>query len=61
MDNGSFRKYGHAFVDWMADYLDKADQYPVKALVEPGSIYKQLPGQAPMEGEDMEGIFNDFR
>ena len=24
-----FRKHGHQFIDWIADYIDKIDEYPV--------------------------------
>jgi len=60
MDNKSFRKKAHEFVDWMADYLDEVDNLPVKAQVEPGDIYRQLPDSPPFNGEEMEDIFNDF-
>jgi aromatic-L-amino-acid decarboxylase len=61
MDNESFRKYGHAFIDWMADYLGQVEKFPVKSLVEPGSVFGRLPEHAPVAGEDMEDIFNDFQ
>jgi aromatic-L-amino-acid/L-tryptophan decarboxylase len=60
MDNKTFRQYAHEFVDWMADYLEQIENFPVKALVEPGEIYRQLPDKAPQEGETMAEIFIDF-
>lgn len=60
MDNQSFRKSAHAFVDWMADYLDHVDRLPVRPAVEPGDIFRQIPDEPPASGEDMAGIFNDF-
>ena len=51
MDNHAFRKYAHEFVDWMADYLEQVDTLPVKAQVEPGDIYRQIPDKAPAKGE----------
>lgn len=61
MDRKSFRKYGHAVVDWIADYMDHIDEYPVLARVEPGEIAESLPKRPPEEPEEMEAIFNDFK
>jgi aromatic-L-amino-acid decarboxylase len=60
MDNHSFRKYAHELVDWMADYLEQVEKLPVKAQVEPGEIYRQIPENAPLKGETMNEIFVDF-
>jgi aromatic-L-amino-acid decarboxylase len=60
MDNNAFRKYAHEFVDWMADYLEQVEKLPVKAQVEPGDIYRQIPERAPVKGESMAEIFIDF-
>ena len=30
-------------VDWMADYLDNVEQYPVMAQVKPGEIKAKIP------------------
>jgi aromatic-L-amino-acid decarboxylase len=60
MDNAAFRKHAHEFVDWMADYLERVEHLPVKALAEPGDIYRQLPEKAPLKGEPMADIFSDF-
>lgn len=61
MDNNEFRKQGHAFIDWMADYLENVDRYPVKSTVAPGDIYKTLSKDPPELGEDMNAIFSDFK
>ena len=60
MDNKEFRSYAHEFVDWMADYLEQVEKLPVKAQVEPGDIYRQIPDKAPVKGESMAEIFIDF-
>jgi aromatic-L-amino-acid decarboxylase len=61
MDTDEFRRHAHAFVDWMADYLEMVESYPVKAQVAPGDIARQLPDAPPDNGEPMEAIFRDFR
>ncbi len=61
MDKATFRKYGHELVDWIADYFDKVEQYPVKSSVKPGEIKSRLPTSPPDKGEDMEIIWKDFQ
>jgi aromatic-L-amino-acid decarboxylase len=60
MDKEIFRKFGHVFVDWVVDYLDSVEEYPVRAQVKPGEILDRLPLSAPLGGEPMEQIFADF-
>jgi aromatic-L-amino-acid decarboxylase len=56
-----FRKHGHEFVDWMADYYKSIDQYPVKSKVKPGDILRQIPDHAPAKAESIADIFEDFK
>jgi aromatic-L-amino-acid decarboxylase len=60
MDSATFRSHGHKLVDWIADYLDHADRYPVLARVKPGEIAAGLPDRAPEEGEPFDAIMADF-
>ena len=55
-----FRLYGHKLVDWIADYLNDIEKYPVLSKVSPGEIKNNLPASAPQNGESMEDILNDF-
>ncbi len=59
-DSTEFKKQAHRFIDWMADYFENIEQYPVKSQVQPGEIFRQLPSEPPEDGEDMNDIFNDF-
>ncbi len=59
MPDEEFRAAGHALVDWIADYLQHADRYPVLAQVSPGEIARGLPAQAPETGEPMGDILAD--
>ena len=61
MNIEEFRKNGHDFVDWMANYLENIESLPVKPDIKPGDIYKQLPDEAPINGEPITDIFNDFK
>jgi aromatic-L-amino-acid decarboxylase len=56
-----FRKYAHLVVDWMADYLEQVEKFPVKSQVAAGDIFNRLPENAPEEGESLEDIFRDFQ
>ncbi len=56
-----FRQYAHELVDWMANYLENIESYPVKSQVQPGDIYSSLPDNAPVQGEPFDQIFSDFK
>jgi len=60
MNREDFRKYGHEFVDWIVDYQETVEKYPVRARVKPGEIGSQIPDRAPGKGESMDIIFADF-
>ncbi|MDH5366033.1 MAG: aspartate aminotransferase family protein, partial [Cyclobacteriaceae bacterium] len=60
MNNKSFREEAHKMVDWMADYLENIEQYPVKSNVSPREIYDQIDDTPPQLGESMHDIFSDF-
>ena len=61
MESADFRRHAHDLVDWMADYLDRVEELPVKAQVRPGEIAAQLPQVPPQVPEPMEDILADFR
>jgi aromatic-L-amino-acid decarboxylase len=60
MKNDDFRLAGHHFVDWIADYFENVEKYPVLSPLEPGDVKKNIPAVPPARGEAMEGIFRDF-
>jgi aromatic-L-amino-acid decarboxylase len=61
MNNDSFRKHAHELVDWMADYLENVEDYPVLPDVKPGQIKAQIPELPPIESEGFDQIFADFK
>ncbi len=61
MDKKDFRKYAHELVDWMADYLENVEQYPVKSQVVPKEIFNKLPELPPTKPEQFKDIFEDFQ
>jgi aromatic-L-amino-acid decarboxylase len=60
MDSDAFRKHGHELVDWIAEYLDHPDKYPVLSRVRPGDIAAALPDHAPEDPEPFAAIMADF-
>src|SRR5262245_825823 len=60
MDAASFRSHGHALVEWIADYFEHPDRYPVLARVKPGEVAAGLATHAPEEPEPFEAILADF-
>ncbi|HEX5964556.1 MAG TPA: pyridoxal-dependent decarboxylase [Pyrinomonadaceae bacterium] len=60
MNKEDFRRFGHEFVDWIADYFERVPELPVLAAIEPGDLKAQLPDAPPQQGEPMDRIFADI-
>ena len=60
MNREDFRRFGHEFVDWIADYFERIEDFPVLAAIEPGDLKAQLPANAPAHGESMDAILADL-
>jgi aromatic-L-amino-acid decarboxylase len=61
MQPSEFRKHGHAVIDWIADYLENPEQWPVLPDVRPGDVRSSLPQSPPEHGESMDAVLDDFR
>ncbi|HEY7336683.1 MAG TPA: pyridoxal-dependent decarboxylase [Bryobacteraceae bacterium] len=61
MSPEEFRAAAHEAVDWIADYLRDAREYPVLPRVQPGELIDRLPKTGPERGEPIEAILRDFR
>jgi|SRR5215467_5718271 len=61
MSPEEFRAAAHEAVDWIADYLRDARQYPVLPRIQPGHLVDCLPKTGPLRGEPIEAILGDFR
>jgi aromatic-L-amino-acid decarboxylase len=59
MTPDAFRRCGHAVVDWIADYYQNVESYPVLSRVEPGQIRAALPPEPPAHGEPFEAVLRD--
>ena len=56
-----FRRHGYAVIDWLVEYQQTVEQYPVLAAVEPGELREYLAAELPQRGEPFEAIFDDFK
>jgi len=54
-----FRKYGYEVVDWIANYFENIEQYPVLSQIEPGSLKNSLPDSPPESGENFGDVLGD--
>jgi aromatic-L-amino-acid decarboxylase len=59
MTPDQFRQHGRQMVDWIADYYERIETYPVLSQVQPGEIRSRLPANAPAHGEPFETILAD--
>ncbi len=59
MTPDEFREYGRAVVDWIADYYEQIESFPVLSQIEPGQIRGSLPSDPPEQGEAFETIIKD--
>jgi aromatic-L-amino-acid/L-tryptophan decarboxylase len=59
MTPDEFRRYGHAVVDWIADYHSRVEEFPVLSQVKPGQIRASLPEHPPAQGEPFDALLKD--
>ncbi|KAL7190421.1 hypothetical protein ACSBR2_022656 [Camellia fascicularis] len=59
LDPDEFRRQAHMMVDFLADYYQNIEKYPVRSQVEPGYLSKCVPGSAPYDPEPIEKILYD--
>jgi aromatic-L-amino-acid decarboxylase len=55
-----FKKWGHLFVDWAADYLAHPERFNVLSQIKPGEIRRQLPASPPSQPESMSDVLRDI-
>ena len=59
MSPAEFRRFGHAAIDWVADYYERVESLPVLSPVRPGDIRAALPAHPPQQGEPFEAVLRD--
>jgi len=50
MADPNFRPLAHRMVDFVADYLEDIERYPVLSRASPGALFNALPSDAPVDG-----------
>jgi aromatic-L-amino-acid decarboxylase len=60
MPPDEFRKYGYEIVDWIANYFEHIEEFPVLAQVQPGWLTANLPDSPPAKGEDFGVVLKDM-
>lgn len=60
MTPAAFRQYGYQLIDWIADYYERVESFPVLSQVKPGEIQAGLPAHPPRRGEAFDEILKDF-
>src|SRR2546427_11714254 len=53
------RRRGHEVVDWLAEYFQRMESFPVLSRVEPGQIRGSLPANPPAKGEPVATILKE--
>ena len=56
-----FRKQAHEAVDWIVEYLEDMNHYPVLSRSKPGEIKSSIPKSPPENPEPFEDIMSDFQ
>ncbi|KDP26173.1 hypothetical protein JCGZ_22267 [Jatropha curcas] len=59
LNSDEFRRQAHMIVDFIADYYQNIEKYPVLSQVEPGYLRNCLPNSAPSHPESIETILQD--
>jgi aromatic-L-amino-acid decarboxylase len=59
MTPSEFRRRGKEMVDWIADYYERVESFPVLSEAKPGELRAALPAQAPERGESFDAMMAD--
>ena len=59
MSGDEFRRNGRSLLEWLIEYHDKIEKFPVMSQVKPGDIRSDLPLHPPQAGESFELILQD--
>jgi aromatic-L-amino-acid decarboxylase len=54
-----FRRYGREVIDWIADYFQRIEEFPVLSRIEPGWLKENLPSAPPEQGDDFSAVLSD--
>ena len=60
MTPDDFRTQGYALIDWITEYLEGVERYPVASRVQPGDIRAALPEHPPKAAEPFADVLADL-
>ena len=60
MTPDEFRKHGYALIDWIAEYVEGVEHFPVGSQVQPGDIRASLPAHPPAAAEPFDNVLADL-
>jgi aromatic-L-amino-acid decarboxylase len=60
MTPAQFRENGKRLIDWLADYYEQVEKFPVLAQVKPGEIRSSLPAEPPQSGVAISAIIEQL-
>ena len=60
MTPDEFRSSGYALIDWIAEYLEDVERFPVASKVQPGDVRASLPAHPPTAAEPFSAMLSDL-
>ena len=60
MSPAQFRRHGRQVIDWIADYYERIESFPVQSQVQPGELTSSLPARPPEQGEPFDALLDDL-
>lgn len=60
MSPDEFRRHGHQVIDWIAEYHERLESFPVLSQVSPGEVRDGLPADPPELGEGFDSVLADL-
>ncbi|MDX1624826.1 MAG: pyridoxal-dependent decarboxylase [Gemmatimonadota bacterium] len=60
MNPEEFRRRGREAVDWVADYMERVEDFPVRSRVDPGETRSALPDEPPEDPESFGALLADL-
>ena len=59
MSINEFKENGYKVIDWIADYYENIESYPVLSQINPGDLRKALPKEPPKKGDKFDIILDE--
>ncbi|CAN5387883.1 pyridoxal-dependent decarboxylase [soil metagenome] len=59
MSKEDFRRFGYEIIDWISEYFENLEDFPVLSQIEPNWLTENLPTSAPENGESFNDVLDD--